>query len=310
MASPEEKISNEGATKAKRGLGSFVRDNRDALMILGMGLTSASRPGGSFNEGVSRGMAASQGFAARDAQQKRAVARQRFMQKLRESGRYTEEQLDAFEMAPDAAGTAIVKSAFGGEDGQRRILKGADGFQYYADTKERVLPEVEATQKPETYTDINSVRKEFAKESSDFAETAQQIDTIYGAAKLGTAAGDLSTIFAYMKMLDPGSTVREGEYANAQNAGSIGTAVRNIYNQVIDGTRLTPEQRDQFLESADSIYDQRLSAHTRRKSFYGEIARRRGYNEADVIQPYGRTSKSGGVGGDPVVDRYLKPGGN
>ena len=35
------------------------------------------------------------------------------------------------------------------------------------------------------------------------------------------AAGDMALIFSYMKMLDPNSTVREGEYATAQDAGSI-----------------------------------------------------------------------------------------
>src|SRR3990167_7070520 len=42
----------------------------------------------------------------------------------------------------------------------------------------------------------------------------------------GTAAGDMSLIFGIMKMLDSNSTVREGEYATAQNAGSIPDRVR------------------------------------------------------------------------------------
>ena len=53
-----------------------------------------------------------------------------------------------------------------------------------------------------------------------------------------------------MKILDPGSVVREGEFANAQNAGGIDTKIRNLYNQVIDGTRLSPDQRQDFLNQS------------------------------------------------------------
>ena len=60
------------------------------------------------------------------------------------------------------------------------------------------------------------------------------------------AAGDLSLIFNYMKMLDPGSTVREGEFATAQNATGIPERVLNSYNNALKGTRLSSGQRDQF----------------------------------------------------------------
>ncbi|MBT8145454.1 MAG: hypothetical protein KJN90_01295 [Gammaproteobacteria bacterium] len=69
-----------------------------------------------------------------------------------------------------------------------------------------------------------------------------------------TATGDMSMIFGIMKLNDPNSTVREGEYATASNAGGVSDRLRNIYNMAIDGQKLTGRQRTQFLATADNLY--------------------------------------------------------
>ena len=57
-------------------------------------------------------------------------------------------------------------------------------------------------------------------------------------------------ITGYMKMIDPGSTVREGEFATAANSGGVSDNVRSLYNSLINGKRLSPQQRENFLQSA------------------------------------------------------------
>lgn len=73
-------------------------------------------------------------------------------------------------------------------------------------------------------------------------------------ASAGEAASDISLIFAFMKMLDPNSVVREGEFATAQNSGGIEEKIRNTYNQAVSGEFLTPEQREDFVRRAYRIY--------------------------------------------------------
>jgi hypothetical protein len=68
------------------------------------------------------------------------------------------------------------------------------------------------------------------------------------------AASDISLIFAFMKMLDPTSVVREGEFATAQNSGGIEDQIRNVYNQLRSGERLTPDQRANFVRRAYRLY--------------------------------------------------------
>ena len=69
-----------------------------------------------------------------------------------------------------------------------------------------------------------------------------------------TGAGDMSLIYSYMKMLDQGTGVKEGEYANAENAGGIPEYIRNLYNKAKDGQKLQPSQRQQFISQAGKIY--------------------------------------------------------
>ena len=96
------------------------------------------------------------------------------------------------------------------------------------------------------------LRKEFnaLPVVKDFNKVRTAYEKVKQAGANPSPAGDLSLIFNYMKILDPGSVVREGEFANAQNAGGIDTKIRNLYNQVIDGTRLSPDQRQDFLNQS------------------------------------------------------------
>ena len=55
-----------------------------------------------------------------------------------------------------------------------------------------------------------------------------------------------------MKMLDPGSTVREGEFATAQNTTGIPGRIVNAYNNARTGERLNPAQKKEFTSQAKS----------------------------------------------------------
>lgn len=108
---------------------------------------------------------------------------------------------------------------------------------------------------PEAKKEITNLRKEFnslpdVKEFRDVQNSYNKILT----ASNWTAAWDMSMIFAYMKMLDPGSVVREWEFANAQNSAGIPDRIRNAYNNALNWTRLSEKQRDEFLDVAKWIY--------------------------------------------------------
>ncbi len=96
----------------------------------------------------------------------------------------------------------------------------------------------------------------FRKEYSDQTKGYQEVKSAYQRilASEDSAVGDLSLIFGYMKMLDPGSVVREGEFATAQNAAGVPDRVMNLYNRALSGQRLNPSQRQSFKGQADKLY--------------------------------------------------------
>jgi len=125
------------------------------------------------------------------------------------------------------------------------------------------------------------LRHEYTNNTKGFQEVNAAYKRI--AASDDTAVGDLSMIFGYMKMLDPGSTVREGEFASASNAGGIDDKVRNVYNKVISGERLTAGQRNSFRGQAEKLYGAaRDQEQVVRKGITG-IANRVGINTQDVF---------------------------
>jgi len=123
-------------------------------------------------------------------------------------------------------------------------------------------------------------------------------------------------IFAYMKMLDPGSVVREQEFANAQNAAGVPDQVRNAYNKALRGERLNPEQRAQFLSSAKQVADIAGSKITAVARDYQANADEYGYDTrratgfADFRDVQSNVTAAGGPKVGEVQEGYRFKGGN
>jgi len=95
---------------------------------------------------------------------------------------------------------------------------------------------------------------DYSRDSKTYITIRNGYQQVRGAAENPDAAGDLSLIFGYMKMLDPNSVVRETEFANAQNAAGVPDRVRNLWNKAMTGERLAPNQRQQFMGQAQRLF--------------------------------------------------------
>lgn len=112
------------------------------------------------------------------------------------------------------------------------------------------------------------------------------------------AASDLSLVFGFMKMLDPGSVVREGEFATAQNAAGVPDRVRNAYNRALSGEILNPNQRAGFLAAAEDAYRAETATYQPIADLYGRLAQTQGLDPADIIAgraPAPRPTQGGNV---------------
>jgi len=129
----------------------------------------------------------------------------------------------------------------------------------------------------------NKMSKDFMKGSGVFVDTRDAYSRIRVSAQDPSAAGDLSMIFNYMKMLDPGSTVREGEFATAQNAAGVPERVRAFYANIMTGERMTPPQRNDFLNRAQKIYDTILANHEKFEKQWTQRAEDAKVDPSDVV---------------------------
>lgn len=108
------------------------------------------------------------------------------------------------------------------------------------------------------------LQDDYERESDEFIKQADAYDRIIASAQDPSAAGDLALIFNYMKVLDPGSTVREGEFANAENSAGVPARIRAQYNKAISGERLPTEQRNDFVNRATMLYDSAAKSQDKR----------------------------------------------
>ncbi len=146
------------------------------------------------------------------------------------------------------------------------------------------------TEEPQTTAELmadiakgeGTVAKRYRDEAKDYFSIADSFKK--AAAEEGTPPGDISLIFAYMKMLDPGSVVREGEFATAQNTGSVSERVYVLYNKALKGDRLTPSQRQMFMKSANTVLESQKDRSQNLMDFYTKISNDYGYKVERIVR--------------------------
>lgn len=105
-------------------------------------------------------------------------------------------------------------------------------------------------------------------------------------------AGDLAGATKIMKLLDPGSVVRESELGMAMAASGLLDRVQNYAGMVLNGTKLTPTQRADFRKLADALYSESTGQYNSKRAEYEGIAKRNGLSVDDVLGQPGQTGKA------------------
>jgi len=144
----------------------------------------------------------------------------------------------------------------------------------------------DTTPKDVSGTEI-TVGKNFEASVQPYVGITQAYKKVEAAANDPSAAGDLSLIFGFMKILDPASTVREGEYASAEQTRGIPESVVNSYNKALSGRRLTTDQREKFDQAAGDLVNSQKKQFEQQKQFFTNVATSAKANPANVIfDPY------------------------
>lgn len=100
-----------------------------------------------------------------------------------------------------------------------------------------------------------------------------------------SATNDMALVFSLMKIYDPNSVVRETEYATAENARGVPESIAAEYNKVIDGQRLSPQQRENFLATANDLFAAQATSYNELANKYQGLAKDYGYEPNRISTP-------------------------
>lgn len=118
----------------------------------------------------------------------------------------------------------------------------------------------------------------------NFVDVRDGYERVLAGAKRGDSVGDLALLYGYVKILDPGSVVREGEYANAENTAGVPENIRRMYNKAIDGSKLTPKQRVQFTQTSRQLYTAKQKNKDRAQGYWKRQAKAMGVDPELIMR--------------------------
>jgi hypothetical protein len=133
----------------------------------------------------------------------------------------------------------------------------------------------------------NSLADDFVRDSKPYTVRLDAYQTLKAAGDgPQTPGSDLALTFAFMKMIDPGSTVREGERAIVENSTGVPDRIRNLYNSIVAGIRLTPEQRKDLLQQGAAQFVPAKARQMQIEQTYRKRAQDSGIPPENVIIQY------------------------
>lgn len=124
------------------------------------------------------------------------------------------------------------------------------------------------------FTNILEMKNAFKNEP--IYKAHQEVQSAYNqidkSLKENTPIGDVAAATKIMKLLDPGSVVRESELGMAVGATGLGPKISNLADSIIKGQKLNPEQRKQFRTLANQFYNSSINQYNSKRKEYADVA--------------------------------------
>lgn len=148
---------------------------------------------------------------------------------------------------------------------------------------------------------VAGMRKEFTKASGEFVKLSNAWQKIKKAGMNRDGMSDMALVFMFMKVLDPPSTVREGEAAAVRSSGRLGNELRVTLDRIIESKGMDDTQRAELIKVAGQLYREQLFNQLQLEGQYGALADRAGADRADVVLDYVMAGDRAGI---PTANIY------
>jgi hypothetical protein len=138
----------------------------------------------------------------------------------------------------------------------------------------------------------DKLRAEYTKRVDKIREGVGHAQTVSTLLTDPTIANDptkqVSLVFAFGKMLDPESVVRESEYALIANARGLYDTLQQYIPMLQTGAKLSPTQLKSMQAIAQSMLNGSGGRVEALAEYYDDLANRRGLDPRDVLPSYTR----------------------
>jgi hypothetical protein len=167
--------------------------------------------------------------------------------------------------------------------------------QPVSQTTQAPIIKKQAQSKQDIFKQEQDARKDYiaTPEVKAFNEMKTSFGQINAGLNAKSAAGDLTAATKFMKLLDPGSVVRESELYLAMDATGVLDKATNYYARLARGEKLTPSQREDFRNIANQLYKAAENTKLNYDKQYEEIAKNNNLDPSKIIVNYKKTQPSG-----------------
>jgi hypothetical protein len=129
------------------------------------------------------------------------------------------------------------------------------------------------------------LRKEYQARSKVYGELGSTFANIKSSAGAKNGPGDIALITGFMKMLDPGSVVRETEFATARDTAGLFTQLQNRLEKAKNGQLLSSAQRDEYVALSKQYLDSAQKKSGEDKKALGVVVKNYRLNPENVFGP-------------------------
>lgn len=134
-----------------------------------------------------------------------------------------------------------------------------------------------------TFAQEEKIRKEWQGRSKMYSELQGTFNTLQASASSANGPGDIALITGFMKMLDPGSVVRETEFATARDTAGLFTQLQNRLEKAQNGQLLSPKQRSEYVALSQKYLDSAKKKADQEKKDLGIVVKNYRLNPENVF---------------------------
>lgn len=192
---------------------------------------------------------------------------------------------------------------------------GQSGIQKVGEYRKQIATQVNVNPEQKGFENEMKLAGAFKQEPvyKDYQDVKSAFGQVVSSLSQGTPIGDVAGATKVMKLLDPGSVVRESELGIAMAASGRMDRLNNYFANMMSGRKLTPTQIDDFKTLSNELYAAAGQAYNQKRKEYEEFGNAYGFKNltpalgapATIPSMMRTTPRAGGDGGGGTTRRSL-----